>query len=78
MIVEATVRQLQIELEHSKRLTVDKYQRELSSSVEGFGLMFKDQVSKWEEESRLLHKQRARDRSDLVFGVCLTSIGNDQ
>jgi hypothetical protein len=47
MIVEATVRQLQIELEHSKRLTVEKYQRELNSSVEGFGLMFKDQVSKW-------------------------------
>jgi len=27
--------------------------------------MFRDQVSKWEEESRLLHKQRARDRTDM-------------
>lgn len=27
--------------------------------------MFRDQVSKWEEVSSLLHKQRARDRTDM-------------
>jgi hypothetical protein len=44
---------------------VEKYQRELENAREHFALMFRDQVSKWEEESRLLHKQRARDRTDM-------------
>lgn len=44
---------------------MEKYQRELENAREHFALMFRDQVSKWEEESRLLHKQRARDRTDM-------------
>jgi hypothetical protein len=54
-----------MELEASKRLTVDKYKREFDRAIQSFGTMYADQVGKWQEESKFIHKQRARDRSDL-------------
>ena len=54
-----------MDFDQEKLGVADKFQSDLRHAIESFNQTFNEQKEKWAEELKYIHKQRARDRSDL-------------
>jgi len=63
--VKALIRKIKMDFDQEKHGVTDKFQGELRHAIESFNQTFNEQKEKWAEELKYMHKQRARDRSDL-------------
>ena len=68
-----------MDVEQSKQQSMEKFKTELDSAITRFNMEFEQFKESVTEEMRILHKQKARDRSDLViqYYFILLIIGAD-
>lgn len=53
-------------MEHQKQADLERYKEQIEEAVNRFEGLFTVQKEKLADEMHHMHKQRARDRSDLV------------
>jgi len=63
--VKALIRKMKMDFDQEKQGVADRFQGELRHAIQSFNQTFNEQKEKWAEELKYMHKQRARDRSDL-------------
>ncbi len=56
---------MELDFEASKKALSDKFRVDVAFAIESLDQTFNHQMQKWAEELKHMHKQRARDRSDI-------------